>query len=104
MPILSFIFFDILYLLISFLIFILIVKCNDFFYYTALVEMFSIYMHSKESVLGVICDTISHIMPLATHRNWEDYTDFNHTDLTSSLIFCSLFSFRQFVLKASDHL
>ena len=58
MPILSFIFFDILYLLVSFLIFILIVKCYDFFYYTALVEMFSIYMHSKESVLGVICDTI----------------------------------------------
>ena len=73
MPILSFIFFDILYLLISFLIFILIVKCYDFFYYTALVEMFSIYMHSKESVLGVICDTISQITPLATHSNWEDY-------------------------------
>ena len=73
MPILSFIFFDLLYLLISFLIFILIVKCYNFFYYTALVEMFSIYMHSKESVLGVICDTISHITPLATHRNWEDY-------------------------------
>ena len=45
---------------------------NNFFYYTALVEMFSIYMRSKESVLAVICDTISHIMPLATHRNWED--------------------------------
>ena len=75
MPILSFIFFDILYLLISFLIFILIVKCYNFFYYTALVEMFSIYiyMRSKESVLGVICDTISQITPLATHRNWEDY-------------------------------
>ena len=75
MPILSFIFFDILYLLMSFLIFILIVKCYDFFffYYTALVEMFSTYMHSKESVLGVIWDTISHITPLATHRNWEDY-------------------------------
>ena len=81
MPISSFIFFDILYLLISFLIFILIVKCYNFFYYTALVEMFSIYiyiyiyiyMRSKESVLGVICDTISHITPLATHRNWEDY-------------------------------
>ena len=71
MPILSFIFFDILYLLISFLIFILIVTIS--FYYTALVEIFSIYMHSKESVLGVIWDTISHITPLATHRNWEDY-------------------------------
>ena len=64
MPILSFIFFDILYLLTNFFIFILIVKCYNFFYYTALVEMFSIYMHSKESVLGVT---------LATHRNWEDY-------------------------------
>ena len=79
MPILSCIFFDILYLLISFLIFILIIKCYNFFYYTALVEMFSIYiyiyiyMRSKESVLGVICDTISQITPLATHRNWEDY-------------------------------
>ena len=73
MPILSFIFFDILYLLISFLIFILIVKRYDFFYYTALVEMFSIYMRSKENVLGVICDTISIITPLATHRKWEDY-------------------------------
>ena len=30
-------------------------------------------MHSKESVLGVICDTISQITPLATHRNWKDY-------------------------------
>ena len=55
MPILSCIFFDILYLLISFLIFILIIKCYNFFYYTALVEMFSIYiyiyiyMRSKES-------------------------------------------------------
>ena len=73
MPILFFIFFDILYLLISFLIFILIVKCYNFFYYTALAEMFTIYMHSKESVLGVIWDTISHITPLATLRNWEDY-------------------------------
>ena len=73
MPFLSFICFDILYLLISFLIFILIVKCYSFFYYTALVEMFSIYMHSKESVLGVIWDTISHITPLATHKNREDY-------------------------------
>ena len=69
MPILSFIFFDILYLLISFLIFILIVKYYDFFYYTALLEMFNIYMRSKESVLGAICETISHIIPLATHRN-----------------------------------
>ncbi len=60
MPFLSFIFFDILYLLISFLIFIFIVTI--IFYYTALVEMFSIYiyMHSKESVLGVIWDTISY--------------------------------------------
>ena len=68
MPLLSFIFFDILYLLTSFLIFIFIVTI--IFYYTALVEMFSIYiyMHSKESVLGVICDTISHIMPLATGK------------------------------------
>ncbi len=58
MPFLSFIFFDILYLLISFLIFIVTI----IFYYTALVEMFSIYiyMHSKESVLGVIWDTISY--------------------------------------------
>ena len=73
MPFLSFICFDILYLFISFLIFILIAKCYNFFYYTALVEMFNIYMRSKESVLGVIWDNISHITPLATQRNWEDY-------------------------------
>ena len=43
MPLLSFIFFDILYLLTSFLIFIFIVTI--IFYYTALVEMFSIYTY-----------------------------------------------------------
>ena len=52
MPILSFISFDILYLLISFLIFILIVKCYDFFYYTALVEMFSIYAQQGKCFRG----------------------------------------------------
>ena len=46
MPFLSFIFFDILYLLISFLIFIFIVTI--IFYYTALVEMFSIYIYAQQ--------------------------------------------------------
>ena len=51
MPILFFVFFDILYLLISFLIFILIVKCY-FFYYTALVKMFSIYAQQGKCFRG----------------------------------------------------